>query len=209
MKKYAFLLWSLLPILVTSCAMDNNGSPHFTTFGWLLLFSVVIIFLILMIRVSKEREVSEVKMKEKGMDYSQFVPLGTYGGGHPDIDKTIEGIYCRKEEENLALYHIPIMTVSMPDKITAIPIESITDITIEDASSIEKKITVGRIFLVGIFALGWKKKKKNELAFLIIEWKRGKFEHSTIFSFEGKDAFQNANTSRNKLISFCEEVTKE
>lgn len=51
----------------------------------------------------------------------------------------IEGIYCRKEEENLSLYHIPIMTVSMPDKIIAIPIESITNITIEDASSIEKK----------------------------------------------------------------------
>ena len=65
------------------------------------------------------------------------------------------------------------------------------------------------IFLVGIFALGWRKKKKNELAFLIIEWKKGKFENSTIFSFEGKEAFQNANTSRNKLISFYEELAKE
>lgn len=94
----------------------------------------------------------------------------------------------------------------MPDRIfdAEIPIEAVSDITIEDASSIEKKITVGRIFLVGIFALGWRKKKKNELAFLVIEWKKGKFEHFTTFSFEGKEAFQNANTARNKLISYCE-----
>jgi hypothetical protein len=66
----------------------------------------------------------------------------------------------------------------------------------------EKRITLGRVLLVGIFALAWRKKKKNELAFVTIEWKE-KFENSTIFSFEGQEAMQKANTARNELIKMC------
>lgn len=204
MKKITFLLLALLPILLTSCEFDDKGNPHLTGLGWFLIIAIAAFFVYIMISTNKERSESEAKMKEKGMDYSQFITLGTYGGGHPNLDETINGIYCRKEDGILSLYHIPVMTVSMPNKVADIPIDSITDITIEDASSIEKKITIGRIFLVGIFALAWRKKKKNELAFLIIEWKKGKFEHSTIFSFEGTEAFQNANVARNQLIKCCE-----
>lgn len=206
MKKVMFLLLALLPILLTSCEFDDNGDIHLSGFGWFLIIGIVVFLIYAIVKGNEDSKVTKAKMKEKEMDYSQFIFLGTYGGGHPNIDKTIESVYCRKEDNTLALYCIPVMNISMPDRIFngEIPIEAIDNITIEDASSIEKKITVGRIFLVGIFALGWRKKKKNELAFLVIEWKKGKFEHSTTFSFEGKEAFQNANTARNKLISYCE-----
>ncbi|MCF0254928.1 MAG: hypothetical protein HUK10_01385 [Bacteroides heparinolyticus] len=206
MKKCLFLLLALLPILLTSCEFDDNGKMHLSGFGWFLIIGFVLFLFFVAATSNGDTEATKAKMKEEGMDYSQFISLGAYGGGHPNIDKTIENVYCRKEDNTLALYCIPVMNISMPDRISngEIPIEDINDITIEDATSIEKKITVGRILLVGIFALGWKKKKKNELAFLVIEWKKGKFEHSTTFSFEGKEAFQNANTARNKLISYCE-----
>ena len=84
-----------------------------------------------------------------------------------------------------------------------IVIENIKNITVEDASSIEKKITVGRLLLVGVFALAWRKKKTNELAFVVTEWNDGKFDHSTTFSFEGKEAMTKANTARNSLIKMC------
>lgn len=206
MKRITLLLLMLLPVLLTSCEFDDNGDVHLSGFGWFLLIGVVAFLVYAIVKGNEDSKVTKAKMAEQGIGYHQFVSLGTYGGGHPDIDKTIENVYCRKEDNILALYCIPVMNISMPDRIfnAEIPIEYINDITIEDATSIEKKITVGRIFLVGIFALGWRKKKKNELAFLVIEWKKGKFEHSTTFSFEGKDAFQNANTARNKLISYCE-----
>lgn len=208
MKKCLFLM---LPFILTSCEFDDNGDLHFSPFFWVILVVFIILFIVFAIKGNQISKESKDKMEKIGMDYSQFILLNTYAGGHPNIDKTVENIYARKENNNLSLYQIPIMDMSMPEKVlnADIPLESINDITIEDASSIEKKITVGRIFLVGIFALGWRKKKKNELAFLIIEWKKGKFENSTIFSFEGKEAFQNANTSRNKLISFYEELAKE
>ena len=56
------------------------------------------------------------------------------------------------------------------------------------------------MLLVGVFALAWKKKKKNEEAFLNINWTDGKYEHETLFQFEDKGAFQEANKVRNSLI---------
>ena len=207
MKKNSFYLLLLsVPIFLTSCEFDESGDLHLTGLGWLIVIVVVISFIIGLINANNESKETKEKMKNAGMDYSQFVSLGTYPGGHPDMDNTVNNIYIRKEENVLSFYTIQVNGISMPKAVpnAAIPCADITDITIEDATSIEKKITVGRIFLVGIFALGWKKKKKNELAFLVIEWKKGKFEHSTTFSFEGKDAFQNANTARNQLIKLCE-----
>ena len=60
-----------------------------------------------------------------------------------------------------------------------------------------------KFFLVGIFALGWKKKKVNEQAFVVIKWKTGKFVNETIFMFENKGALQLANTARNFLVKSC------
>ena len=42
-------------------------------------------------------------------------------------------------------------------KIGTIPIDSIKSINIEDASSFNKKLSLGRVMLVGVFALAWKK----------------------------------------------------
>jgi hypothetical protein len=46
-----------------------------------------------------------------------------------------------------------------------------------------------------------KKKKKNEIAFVTIEWEDGKFSHNTTFCIEGENASQRANALRNKFIS--------
>lgn len=205
MKEITLLL-SLLTVTLSSCEVDANGDPSISGFGWLIIIGAITLLIYTGISTNKERNESAIKMQEKGMDYTEFTPLGTYVGGHPGIDNNLDKIFGRKEGENLELYRIPIVTVSMPMKIvqSTIPIESITNITVEDASSIEKRVTLGRVILVGIFALAWRKKKKNELAFLVIEWKKGKFEHATTFSFEGKDAMQSANIARNRVINICD-----
>ena len=205
MKKITLLL-SLLTITLSSCEINENGDTSITGFGWFIIIGIIALIIYTGISTNKEKNESAIKMKESGMNYVQFVSLGTYVGGHPGIDNNIDNIFCRKENEYLELYRIPVMDVSMPEKIaqSTIPINSINNITVEDASSIEKKVTLGRVILVGIFALAWRKKKKNELAFLVIEWKKGKFEHTTTFSFEGKNAMQIANTARNKIINICD-----
>lgn len=200
------LFLSLLTVTLSSCEIDAKGEASISGFGWLIIIGIFALLIYTAVSSSKEKKESAIKMKEIGMDYTQFSSLSTYVGGHPGLDNNIEDVFCRKENENLELYRIPIINVSMPEKIaqSTIPINDITNIIVEDASSIEKRVTLGRVILVGIFALAWRKKKKNEIAFLVIEWKKGKFEHATTFSFEGKDAMQNANTARNKIINICD-----
>lgn len=60
------------------------------------------------------------------------------------------------------------------------------------------------MILVGVFAFAWKKKKKNEIAFVEIDWKKGKFNNETMFCFEGENAVQRANKARNGIIKFCQ-----
>jgi len=198
----------LLPLFFTiinlsSCRFDDAGDLSIAPWFWYALIIFVIIIIIAAVTGSKDMKQVEESLKKKGMNFSDFKKCGTYVGGHPSMDETVEGIAIRKNDKELRIYEFPNQ-LKMPIFKAEIPIESITDIKVEDASSIEKKLTVGRLLLVGIFAFAWKKKKKNELAFVTIEWKE-KFEHNTVFSFEGKEAMQNANTARNQLIKLCSE----
>ena len=191
-------------VFLTSCTYDYSGNLKFATWFWYALVGIVILFIIALLQGNSEAKKVEESLNQRGLKVSDYKKCGTYVGGHPDIDKTIEGIAIRKQFNKLEINEFP-NDLKLPTSIAYIPIDKIIDIKVEDASSIERRLTVGRLLLVGIFAFAWKKKKKNELAFVTIEWKE-KFEHDTVFSFEGKEAMQNANTSSNQLIKFCEET---
>lgn len=169
----------------------------------LILIVAFIIFLVFIIKIgSNENERTELAVEKRGFKLTDLIPIGNYSGGHPRIDKNIENLVFRKNENELYFY-IQKYRHELPSYIMSIPIISITDIQVEDATTMEKRITLGRVLLVGVFALAWKKKKKNELAFVVIEWKEGKFNNSTTFSFEGTDAMSKANIARNALIKHC------
>lgn len=125
-----------------------------------------------------------------------------YLGGHPEINRS--GRSCiRIIDKSIVICD---GTPGMGKKRWgAIDGDSVTNIIIEDKSTIEHRVTMGRLLTVGVFAFAWKKKKKNNDAFLIIEWKIGdRFSNETIFEFEGKNAMQMANIARNKIIKGIE-----
>jgi hypothetical protein len=196
--KNALLLF--IPFFITSCDFDDNGNMSINWFGYLLILAFVA-FIIIMIAQTKNYE---KEIKEKGIDLSLFKSIGKYIGGHPSINNEIDYVSIKKEEGCITLYETPPMKIPSRIPDADIPIKDIDDISVNDASEIERKITVGRIFLVGIFALGWRKKKKHEIAFVVIDWHKGKFNNSTTFCFEGKAAMNLANTARNELIKMCE-----
>ena len=66
---------------------------------------------------------------------------------------------------------------------------------------IQKRVGLKRMLAIGIFAFAVKKKVKEELSYIIIEWSDGKFDHETVFEFEGKGSVTQANELRNKLIN--------
>jgi hypothetical protein len=178
--------------------------------GW-VIFGVVIIVLILL--VNQGAKIGEENMRKRGealenrgIDPGELIQVGAYVGGHPDIDDFCSScvIYSREGKLNICKLEGDL---NLPKDLAFICTSDIADIVVEDSSSIERKVTLGRVFLVGVFALAWKKKKKNEVGFITIEWNDGKFNHSTVFSTEGKDALQKVNTVRNKLYRLI--VNKE
>lgn len=147
----------------------------------------------------------EETLKFKGIDFSSRINLGTYINGHPDLDDMITHVFSFTHENSLILYAKQYKNSANIETayfacLAEIPFENITDITIEDNSSIEQKVTLGRVLLVGVFALAWKKDKKKQQAFVNIQWTDGKFQHQTLFRFDEKEAFQEANKVRNALI---------
>lgn len=197
MKKYAFI-W-LLILINTSCVVKYNGDLGFALWFKVLFWIVIAVFIILLIRGNKEEKQTREILARDGLKQSHFTRVGRYIGGHPDQNNEILSMTVRDDGEDLDFYD-HFGEVGMPKYKFAIPKESIINITMEDSSTMEKKITLGRVLLVGVFALAWKKNKKNEMAFVTINWKVDRFEHNTLFVHEGKNAMQKANTSRNHLI---------
>lgn len=199
MKKliYSFLYSS--SALLTSCTINEQGEFELTWFFWFLLAMFVLTIVLTGISASKQQKKTNEILHKRGISESDLIKTGSYVGGHPEGDVTIIGTCIYNKTDELIICERQT-GLSVPSEKFKISKKSIKNIIVEDSSSIENKVTLGRALLVGIFALAWRKKKKNELAFVTIEWSDGRFEHSTIFSFEGKDAMQMANTARNSLI---------
>ena len=161
----------------------------------------ILIFLgiVLSIASGASSEKSSSPELKPGYKVAELINAGKYMGGHTSIDRLIERCFLLVTDTDIEIYQREY-DFEQPKYFASIPIKCISDIQIEDDSTIDKKITLGRVFLVGVFALAWRKNKKKEAAYLSIMWNDGKYTHNTIFGFENENAFQRANTARNKLI---------
>jgi hypothetical protein len=165
---------------------------------WTIVIIGLILFVILGISGSKKQKENNEKLKKLGYSLDTKIDTGKYVGGHPDINDTIpKTIIFPKDDRLEIMLEAPM---ALPIKKGDIENSFIKNILAEDQSTVEKRVTVGRLLMTGIFAFAWKKKKKNELAYLTIEWNDGRFDHETIFEFEGVGSMQNANTARNKIM---------
>ena len=165
----------------------------------LFLIIVVILFIVIGVSGSAQNKKCKEKLESQGYSVNDFVESGKYIAGHPEINDQIERTTVIAKKDNISIFKGSV--IEGPEYLAKIDCDKIKDIKIEDASTIEKRITAARLLAVGIFALAWKKKKVNEVSFCVIEWNDGKFDHETIFEFSKKGAMQNANTFRNNLIN--------
>lgn len=206
MKKIFLCFYAVVASLIaTSCVVTDDGDFKLTWVFWVLLG----VFIFAIVLGAKDQKKTKAEMDRRGIKITDFVKMGHIIAGHPDVNEGVQNSLCKIKDGDIQFYKVKDysmfdMEAEIPQRIqVSIPINEIEDITVEDKTSIENKITVGRIFLVGIFALGWKKKKVNEQAFVVIKWKTGKFVNETIFMFENKGALQLANTARNFLVKSC------
>lgn len=171
----------------------------------ILIFVIILIFAVP--DATKKQEASKKKLysdlEGSGFDIKVITEASRYMGGHPKIDNSQPNVQLiAKSDKTIAVVHLSISGNDWFFKpLGFIPQSKIKDIAIEDATSIEKRVTAGRVLLLGVFALAAKKKEKKEKAYMVISWNDGRFDHDTVFEFEGTGAFENANKSRNILIN--------
>jgi len=189
----------------TSCTnTDEYGNTHVSDFGWLILiFAISFVAYIIYVMIQDKKK-SKNFLKEKKLKLEDFYPVGNYVGGHPNLKNIAHDVYAVRFDKNINFYSIPVLGSSAPIDLKAfIPFDTINNITVEDKSSIERRMTVGRLFFTGIFAFAWKKKQRNNDAYLLIEWKDGRFMNTTTFNFTGDNAFLHANNARSAIIKLC------
>ena len=202
MKK---LIMIMSAVLMTACTFDENDNIIMADWFKIALIGFVIIVIVAIISANKAEKEKNEKLKKAGIDPNSFNFLGKYVGGHTSLNDEIARCVYRVADRDIIIYK-QLSPIDFPQKVALISLNDITDIQVADKSTLEKNITLGRVLLVGVFALAWKKKQKNEIAFVSIEWKQNTFLNTTIFAFEDKNAMQTANTVRNNLIK---EVSKK
>jgi hypothetical protein len=200
---YVFIAISLLTL--PSCNAyrlivhsDNNFTLHILLLGVAIL-ALVILFTVYNNRKRRE-EVAEHILNRQGLSARDFVESGTYIGGHPSVTEIIPSLIFRRTPQDFMFYIRPT-NVYLPAEKFSIPVDSVTNIDLEDTSTVEEKVTAHRILLLGPFALAFKKQIKRDSCFVSIEWKEEKQIYNTYFYFDGYNAMLNANEFRYKLIA--------
>lgn len=157
----------------------------------ILAFALLFIFALIYGEIQGYKEI-----KAKGFYPQYYTEMGKYISGHPNIDKSQLGISIYPKDDNFLIFNPLSSTV----EIAKIPKKNIKNISIEDETTITRRVGLKRLIAIGIFAFAVKKKQRNELAYIVIDWNDGRFNHETVFEFEGKGSVEKANSSRNKLL---------
>ncbi len=177
---------------------DNNFILYSLLLG-AAIFALVVLFVVYSNKKRRE-DVAEHILNRQGLSARDFFESGTYIGGHPSATEIIHSLVFRRTPKEFAFYVRPA-NVYLPAEKFSIPVDSVTNIDLEDTSTVEEKVTAHRILLLGPFALAFKKQIKRDSCFVSIEWNEGKQIYSTYFYFDGYNAMLNANEFRYKLIA--------
>ncbi len=133
------------------------------------------------------------EMEQKKLNANRM-SAGKYISGHPDVNEAVEEVKCDFANGEIELH-------DKAKKFASIAMDRVKDVSFNDASTMEKKLTATRLLTLGVFAFAAKKKTKNELYYVSIDWNDGRFDHSTVFEFDGKNANAEANTFRNAIMT--------
>lgn len=78
---------------------------------------------------------------------------------------------------------------------------SIKDVSLDDATTIENKVTLGRVLALGVFALAFKKKVKTEQYYVTVTYSGKQIDTQLVFQFDGNNSKTTASKLHQAFIS--------
>lgn len=162
----------------------------------MILIVIIVVVIVLLVILVNDHGKKDTSFKEEyKVSVRDLIECGTYISGHPLLDDPIKQVRILFDLESVKFFTAFTERASIQKN-------QITNVIMEDSSTIQTRVGIRRMLLVGIFAFAWKKKQKLESAYIVIEWKQNQFSNETIFEFEGIGAIQKANFLRNKFINY-------
>ena len=133
--------------------------------------------------MKKQKEAKKLQeSKKQELGISKTFDAGKYITGHSKITTpNLDVQMYFKDDIIFIIDNSPNLK-----ELGQIPLKEVTNVSVEDASTVEKRITATRLLTIGIFAFAAKKNEKKEMYYLTINWKDGKFDQETIFEFNFK-----------------------
>ena len=135
----------------------------------------------------------------------QATDYGHYLQGIPNQNEA-GPIRIIPSKEGISIRYVNIFSPEKERVLINLKKEEILDFSVEDQSTIESKISLSRMLLVGVFALAWKKRKTNPMAFILIKYKDDVgLEQTITLSSTKKDSFQTYNNIKYNLYKLWKE----
>lgn len=129
---------------------------------------------------------------------------GKYLTGHPTLIQSVEKVVVGYDNGKAVIIQINGPAL---DRLATIPLLDIKNVSAEDVSTVEKRVSASRYLSMGNLAYLAPKEVRKERHYVTIEWQDGKFAHETIFEFEGKDSIAKSNAFRSALIQQANAVS--
>ena len=149
----------------------------------IILLGIVIIKLIKQVL---DREANPYKY-ETGATAEKEAPIKLkYFSGHPDVE-TRMNVYLLLNKSNIEIYKYPVIG-NDTIMVATIPVVAVEEVIIKDYSTTDYETTTSRMIRFGDLGLALKTKVLNELADLLITWRKGKETYETCFTKKGEGA---------------------
>lgn len=162
--------------------------------SWWFFTGWAIVGLVWILNVQGKKQ--DAKLRKRGIVPNKLVPAGKYLHGHWRIFKPVDKITMDFKDDHIKLRED--MTYKLEGDI---PYSEITQVKVEDKTTVSRRVGLKRMAVVGLFAFAMKKKVTDDLAYLVIEATHAGQEHEIFFEFTQKDAFNKASELKNRIRS--------
>lgn len=171
-----------------------------------LVILVVLVFLwVAASSANKQHLENDLKeeewFKENGYETRVGPPTSSFIGGHPQFTEPTLFTTMLAHNKSIHVFKYDrLLNKALQPLLFEIPLADIEDIEILDQTTMERRITVGRMLMVGVFAFAWKKKKINTCIYLNLVWNYKGIKYETIFENTEPNAIEAFNKAKNYIV---------
>jgi len=137
-------------------------------------------------------------------DITKKIGIGKYLAGFEEYSYEIDSMLCHITDNKFlfSTHHGKVIGVIYKD--------SLTNIFLEDKTSVGQRLTATRLLTLGVFSLAAPKKKKHKEYCIIFEWEDDNGEKSNaVFEFSGMACQELSTAAFNKLKKYKPITTKK